>query len=643
MACGYLGMAQNVTFTAQAGATKMGVKDQVQFTYTIQNAQGLRTLGPSGDNFNDFDVVGGPYQSQSTNVAVTNGHMVQSQSISLTYILKPKHTGNLTVPPGIAKDASGHSYQSNPVSIQVVPGSVAGAQPRSNNPFDPFGDDPDPFAAMQQRRMQQQQQQQAQKDQPVNMNDIYKDIFIKVAVDKSKVHVGEQITATYKLYARIPMQMAISKLPSLNGFWTQDFDMPKGNIKPTEEVVNGKKYQVFILKKSALFPQQTGTLELDPAEAQGIARIIQKVRQRNPFADMFDDPAFGSLMMNDPFFNSDFFSAMAYKDIQVHIKSEPVKITVTQLPDKNKPSDFGGAVGKFSIAANIDKPDITTDDVANLSIKITGSGNLKLIQAPKLNLPNGLETYDPTILDTVTGRSTTISGTKMITYAITPHTPGDYQIPAVPFSYFDPQTASYVSVSTQPISIHVKPGKHYNPNVPSNNTIVLKDIHDIQKTPLNKLSFVGRPLLYTAGYWSMYGVPLFAFVGLLFWKRREEELSKDTIALRSRRANKVALKRLVTAQKLLQQNNEKPFYEEVSKAIWLYLSDKLSIPLSSLSRDTATDALTKRNVPEILQKRIDTVVSECETALYAPTMGVKQMHQTYKDAVQIISELEESI
>ncbi len=648
-ACNQLGFAQNVNFTAQASAAKMGLQDQIQLTYTIQNAQDLKALAPAGDNFKDFDIVGGPFQSQSTQVYVSNGHMVQSQSISLTYILHPRHTGNLTIPQGVAKDAAGHTYQSNAVPVQVVTGSLANAQPRGRQ--NPFDDDPfdDPFAALQQRRMQQmQQQRQQQQQKPVNMEDVNKDLFIKVIVDKDKVHVGEQITASYKLYARIPMQMGISKLPSLNGFWAQDFEMPKGKVKPEEEIVNGKKYQVFLLKKSALFPQQTGTLELDPAEAQGVARVIQQVQQRNPFSDMFDDPALqramGSMMMNDPFFNNSFFNSMAYRDVQVHIKSTPVKIQVTALPDKGKPDEFGGAVGQFNIASKIDKTELTTDDVANLTLTITGSGNLKLIEAPKLKLPNGLETFDPGILDTITGRSTTISGSKIITYAITPHTPGDYQIPAIPFSYFDPHSGNYVSLSTQPVTIHVKPGKHYNPNMSaSDNNLALKDIHNIQAAPIKNLSVNRKPVLFTPAYWSMYGIPLFAFIGLLFWKRREEELSKDTIFLRSKRANKVALKRLVTAQKLLQQNSEKPFYEEVSKAIWLYLSDKLSIPLSSLSRESASDVLASRKVPGELQARLNIVVTECETALYAPSGGVKQMHDTYKEAVKIISELEETV
>jgi len=641
--------AQNVVFTAGASAEKIGQQDQVQVTYTIQNAQDLQTLTPTGIE-KDFNIVGGPFQSQSSQVYYSNGKMVQAVSLSVSYLLVPKRKGNLTIPGAVAKDAQGHTYQSNAVSIEVVAGSLNTA--RRQQQADPFGDGwDDPFAAMrqmQQRRAQalkQYQQQRGQQPQPrqqeaqegeVNLD---KDLFIRVAVDKSNVHVGEQITTSYKLYARIPMNVSISKLPSLNGFWTQDFDIPKTNIKPTEEIIDGKKYQVFLLKKSALFPQQTGKLELDPAEAEGVARIVQQVRQRNPFAGFFDDDPFASLMMSDPFFNDDFFSSMAYKDVKVHLKSSPVKINVTPLPDEGKPADFGGAVGSFTMSGKLDKTDITTDDVLTYKLTISGSGNLKLFEAPVMALPNGLSVFDPVATDTITGRTTTISGTKTITYTITPKNAGDYTIPSLSFSYFNPQTGKYTTLTTAPVKVRVKQGKNIKN---TSNIASLTDIHSIYSKPLDKLSYNSKPVLHTVGYWSLYALPLLAFAGIAFWKRREDELSKDTVLLRNRRANKVALKRLATAQKLLQQNSRKPFYEEVSKAIWLYLSDKLNIPLASLSRERAEEAFEGYKISPDLLKQVNGVIQECETALYAPAGGLQQMNYTYQQAVDIISKLEES-
>lgn len=649
LACNARG--QNVVFTAAATANKMGQKDQVQVTYTISNAN-VRGFTPP--DLKEFDIAGGPYQQNSSSISIVNNNMVQTNNITITYVLHPKHTGSITIPPAYATDVSGHNFASNKLQIDVVPGSLAAAQPqRQNDPFDdPFYD---PFLAARQRQIQQAQQamrqkqgqrpQQPQQQAPAanaaEEKNLDKDIFIRVSVDKSKVHVGEQITASYKLYARIPMQVGISKLPSLNGFWTQDFDIPK-MPKPTEEIVDGKKYQVFLLKKSALFPQQNGTLELDPAEAEGVARILQQTRQRDPFAEMLArDPMF-SMMMNDPFFNQGMFNTVAYKDVKIHLKSSPVKINVTPLPENGKPADFSGAVGSFTASGKVSKTDITTDDAINYTLTISGSGNLKLIETPKLNLPNGLDSYDPTVVDTVTGRSTTISGSKIITYAIAPHTPGDYDIPSIPFTYYNPQTGKYVTLNTDPVKIHVKPGKHYNPIVATNNrSLALNDIHDIETKPLTNNTTAGTPMLYSPVYWSMYAFPLLALIGVGVWRKRDEELSRDTALLRNKRANKVALKRLVTAQKLLKENSQKPFYEEVSKAIWLYLSDKLNIPLSSLSKESARDAMAARKVPEQLTREVENVMTECETALYAQVGGSKAMEHTYTEAVELISKLEE--
>ncbi len=639
MACHAL--AQNVVFTAQASAGKMGIKDLVQVDYTIRDAQNLQTM--TAPSTADFDVVQGPYTSRSTSSSFNGRTSTTSEALTRQYVLRPKHEGTITIPPIIAKDAAGHTYQSNAVVIQVVPGTLQ-QQRRAQPQQDPFGGD-DVLAAMQrmnQQLMQQQQQmQQPQPQQQQQQNqadaadeaEIKKNMFIKVEVDKTKVHVGEQITTSYKLYVHeMAMNASISKLPSLNGFWTQDFEIPH-QPKPEIEELNGKKYQVFLLKKSALFPQQTGTLELDPAEAKGVARMVKQTRHK--MSDMFK----GTLMMNDPAFNNSYYNTMDYKDVEWHLESTPVKITVTALPEKDKPADYGGAVGKFSIGSKIDKQELTTDDIATLTLTITGSGNLKLIEPPKLNLPNGLNTFDPQITDTITGRSTTISGSKIINYVISPHSPGDYEIPATSFTYFNPQTGAYITAHTQPLSLRVKAGKRYTPVTASASTS-LKDIHDIVKMPLANITPRSKPMLFTGGYWSMFAFPLLAFIGLVVWKRRDEELSKDTVLLRSKRANKVALQRLVTAKAYLQQNEKTHFYEEISKATWLYLSDKLNIPLSALSRDTAAVAMSTRNVPDAVQKHLEDVIWECETALYA-SGGSQKMAYIYDEAIKVVSDLED--
>lgn len=624
-------VAQNVVFSAEASATTIGIEDQVQVSFTIQNVQDLQ--GIQNPSFPGFKVLAGPYQSQGTNYSFDRNQQVRTTTISLTYVLQASKTGTITIPPIIAKDAAGRTYQTNSLSIKVVNGSLAQQQrqqQQANDPFagfDPF-DDPffgggggDPFAAMrqQQARMQQLMQQLQQQAQTGNMGmaqnlpevsekDLGKNIFIRVTVDKTQVKVGEQITATYKMYSRLAMQAQLSKLPSLNGFWTQDFDLPKEQ-KPQVETYNGVQYQTFTLKKSALFPQQTGTLTLDAAEAKGVARIADRA---NPYG----------------------------KDVQFKLSSPPVYIQVSALPLKDQPTNFGAAVGSFTMTSKIDKTNLSTDESANLTLNIAGSGNLKLIQAPTLQLPNGLDAFDPSILDTITGRSTTISGNKIITYSIAPRIPGDYEIPAIPFSFYNSKTNSYTTLYTNPIKIHVTKGKNDKNEIAQNK--LLNDIHSIDTKPL-KLYSASSSMIFSWSYWLLYLVPLLSLILFIFWKRKNDSEASNIGLFKNKYANKIALKRLKTAKSFLDARQTNLFYEEISKAIWLYLSDKLNIPLAQLSKETATEALQHKNISQVLMDKMNAIIDDCEMSLYAPSGAAQQMNSTYTETVQLIGQLEDTL
>lgn len=622
-------LAQGVVFSANANASKIGEADQLQVTYTIQDANGLQSLTP---NFKDFRVLAGPFQSQSSNVEVVGNRMVQSSSISVTFILQPRHTGSISIPPAVAKDASGHSYQSNSIPVEVVAGSLARQQQRqqpARSPFDvvdPF----DPFVGRGRGNPLAKRPQQQVATKP----NLGKDIFIKVDVDKRAVRIGEQVTALYKLYARLPMQVSISKLPSLNGFWTQDFDLPK-QPKPVEEIVDGKRYQMFVLKKSALFPQQSGQLVLDPAEAEGTARIATRTQGYNPFDDPFFKQAFGgSLMMSDPLFN-DPFGDVSYENVPVHLKSSPVTIAVTELPTAGKPAGFTGAVGSFTVSSKIGKTILTTDDVTTLTLTIKGSGNLKLFDAPKLSLPIGLDVYDPNILDTITGRSTTISGEKVITYTIAPRKSGNYTIPPITFSWFDAKSGSYKTSTTPSYNLQVSPGQGI-----VTSTTGRAGTGDIVDTLTLNAS---HPLILSTGYWAMYSLPLLAFVGLIVYRRKKDEEEAHADVYRTRKAGNVAQKRLATAELMLKKGAAKSFYDELSKAIWLYLSDKLGIPISALGRATAAHAMAQRGVPEEIRMQVERVLGECELALYAPMGGTQQMQHNFTEATAVINSLERTL
>lgn len=642
--------AQEMVFTTRPAAKKVGIQDRFEVRYTIQNGNNIQKF--SLPPMTDFDVVGGPMQSQST--SWVNGE--RTSSVDLTYVFKAKRKGTLIIPGGIAY-ADGKTYKSNDVPIEVIEGSVQSqgqARQRSQDPFDdpffnqsPFGG-PDPFAAMRQQHQQMMQQlQQMQKafggaawSQPrqaprsqapevISKDDVKKNIFIKVDVDKKNVALGEQITATYKLYTRLNMNVNLTKLPSLNGFWSQDFKIPQPP-KPSREVLDGKEYQVFVLKKSALFPTQTGTLSLDPAKAEGTVQILssKKVKQENPFSDFFGSDPFGD----------QFATAYGYEEVPVELESQAIPIQVTSIPEENKPVSFDGAVGNYQIESNIDKTELTTDDNAVLTLRVSGSGNLKLIGTPVIAFPEDLDTFDPDIHDTITNTNNIIAGYKTFSYTISPRVAGTFVIPATEFSYYEPSSRTYKTLTTPSYTLHVKPGKSGS-GIAKGST--LRDIHDIhtRNTPIKQ---TGHFVLYNNPiYWGGFAIPLLAYLGLVVFKRREDKLQSNAVLFRNKRANKVALKRLAQAEKYLKQHAQSSFYEETSKAVWLYLSDKLNIPLANLSKELAGEKLDHRQIPGSTKEEIFRITQECEMALYSPDSGTLKMHQTYSDALRLIGRLEE--
>jgi tetratricopeptide (TPR) repeat protein len=630
--------AQERAFYATASASKVGLEDPLQVRFIIQNGESVANFNPPG--FMGFRVLGGPFQSNQSSVSIINGRRSESATITLTYMLQPIRTGKLTIP-AASIVINGNQYESDPITVEVVKGHLAAApQAQSSSPFnDPFfGGDPFDAARKQEQRLRQLLRQRAQQYNGRQQNQIAdldeknlsKNVFIKVTVDNTHPYVGEQITASYKLYTRLPMNMSLTQLPSLNGFWSEDFDIPNPP-RPHEEIVDGKPYQVFLLKKSALFPQQTGKLTLDAARAEGIVRVIHKVQGQNPFAA---DPAAGSLFMDDPLFNSDFFSGYDYKDVKTKISSEPVTIQVMPLPGNNQPAGFSGGVGRFNIHTEMDSTVLSTDGGGAFRFVISGSGNLKLIGPPEIDFPEALGATDPQLSDTILSRNPVINGTKTFRYDLSPQQPGKYTIPAITFSYFDPASGSYKTLRTNPVSLKVVAGAHYavaKEALPA-------DIHDIIRGPFEGKAPHGL-FMVTAGYWGLYGVALLLFGFLWFRHKRKEGIATDSEAWKKKTANKVAWKRLAQARKVLGQQDT-VFYEEVSKAIWLYLSDKLNIPLSALSRENIAEKLAFRQVPAAQVAAVNRLISECELALYSRTGGLQQRSHTLDVASTVIGELE---
>ena len=587
-------LADSTQFTME-GPEVVSTGEQFRLGFTL-NERGSDLQLPDLSN---FDVLMGPSTSQSSSIQIINGKTTSTSSFSYIFILRAKKEGKFTIRPASIK-VGGKTYESNSLEIQVVKG-----QP-------------------QQSATQQNNNQQEQNEAP--SGNISKDnLFVRVAVDKTNVSKGEQILATVKLYIspNVPLNgFDDVKLPSYEGFWTKDIDVPT-QVNFTREVYNGKIYQVGILKKTILFPQQTGTIRIDPFEISCLVR--QRVRQQQSF---FDD-----------FFDN-------YRVVKAKVVSDPVSINVKDLP--NPPANFNGAVGNFTFNGSLDKKSVKSNEAVTLKLTVSGSGNLSLINPPKLDLPQDFEAYEPKVTDKTTANDNGLSGSISYEYLFIPRFAGNFTIPAVQFVYFNPSTRQFETRSTEPFEIKVEKGNDdQNSSVVSSFSkedvkMIGKDIRFIKQ---NKAKFKpkGSAFYGTTEYYSIFILSLIAFAIFYVVNRKKIEESANLVLVRNKRANKVALKRLKEASGFLKSDKAEQFYEAVIKALWGYLSDKLSIPVADLNREKAAESLLNRGIEQGIVTELLKIIDDCEFARYAPTAFSGTMNEVYDGAARVMGIFEKQI
>jgi len=593
-------IAQDVRFVASATKTAVSEGERFQVTYTLHNAQGTRLSPP---NFRDFTVLMGPSMSQSTQIM--NGAM--SQQISYSYVLQASKKGTYTIGPATIT-VNGNPLQSNSLTINVL----------------------EPSQAEKQQREQAKQEERSLSQQAQDV--ISGNLFVTLSVNKSSVFVGEQIVATYKIYVHPELNvqnLTPKKEPSFNGFWTQQIDL--GNVQWQNETYKGKNFRVAVIKKVILLPQQSGKLEIEPYLFDCIARLRVQGQQQRRRHSIFDD-----------FFDDPFFSGGSYKDFPYVASSSREFINVKPLP-KPQPEDFNGGVGKITLDAWVDKPKTKAGEPISLKVKIGGSGNLKLIEPMEMKFPPDFEVYDPKIADNVIVSASGITGNKVFEYLLIPKHEGEYKIDPVKFSYFDLEKKAYVSLSSKEFNITVSKGDGTESSVISgiqkeDIKFLGKDIRFIKSEKI--LTGNGKRLFGSSGFIIATILPLFLFFILIFYKKRRDELVSNEKLLKNRRATKVARKRLASAKKYLTAKDRNKFYEEIEKALWYYVSDKLSIPVAELTKDSASQALEKKNISaDIINEYLNTI-DQSEFARFAPVYEENGMDDTYNNAVKVITELE---
>lgn len=632
--------AQGVSFSAQASSTRVGTQEPFRLVFSVNNASHISDFQPP--QFTGFQVLS---QSQSQSTSIVNGQM--SQSVAFIYILQGNSVGHFTIA-GASARVNGDRMKSNPITITVTQSAQGsqsqGSQPQ-RNPAPSQQTAPNPFGFAAPSRSEPQSQPAILRNGENAMDKIKKNVFVRVDIDKTHVYVGQQITATYKLFTRLPTSSQVTKVPSFTGFSAHDLKL-SNPPQATVEKIDGVPFKVFTIRKTMLFPLQSGDLTLDPVEVDNTVRMYQIQRRKSSGGDPFNDPFFkdpfgGSDPFSDPFFQDAFGgSNVTYHDYDYHISSKPVVIHVKPLPDKDKPADFNGAVGDFHITAAMDKDKFSTDDAATLTVTIAGHGNITLISAPQTDFPTDFDSYDPKITDK-TDNSNPFGGSRTFTYVLMAKTAGQFTLPPVKFSYFDPVAEQYKTVSSSSFALDVTQGKDRQ----STGTNYAGTSHTLQPIRTGKLAWSTSSTLGfgTWWYWLALLIPVLALVALLLTKKKRDSLNANQTLLKHKRANRVALKRLSQANHHLQKHESKAFYGEISQAVWGYLCDKLNIPFAELSKQKAQDKLAEKQVNGQTPEKLFGLLDHCEMALYAGSEGHEQMKETYQDAISVITSLEQQL
>ena len=602
-------MAQSISFTAQA-PKQVYQGQQFQLTFTI-NAEGTNFMSPEVTN---FDIISGPIMSSGQNIMNINGKLEYSSSMSYTFILQANKVGTFTIPQAIIT-VKGKRYMSNTLTISVLSQSQRPAAPQN----------------------QGNNQAQGKEQQVPLKDDIGKDLILRAVVDKTNPYLGELVIVTFKLYTptnRLQID-APEKIPSYPGFWAQDLLKDATQYPQYTETYKGKKYIVAELRKAALYPQKSGALTIDQLVQNVIYQV--KVKSRSSLAD---DPFFG----NDPFFKNlvdDSFFGSEYQNVRKALHSNPVTINVKPLPAANRPLDFTGAVGQFSLKAQVDRSEVNTNDGITLKVSVSGTGNLNLIEKPNINFPPDFEVYDPKIIDNFSNKGGT-SGTRTYEYLIIPRASGNFVIDPIQFAYFNPVQRDYTVLSSDKfrLKVHKGTGTSAEANNQGDVKFLAYDIRYLMEPPLN-IYLSGNRLYGKPVYWLLLALPVLGFIIFLLLHRRNSRMRGDVLLMQRKKATRIAVKRLKKAKKLLDAGQHDAFHEEIAFALWGYISQKFNIPMSLLSIDTAREQLETRKVEDALTERFMTTLHDCNYARYAPPGKALNMQQLYDLAIKTITETEQ--
>ena len=602
--------AQNAIRVEAPGV--VAVNEQFNVTFIIEGDKAPSDFSWSqGD---DFQLVWGPQKGTSSSVQIINGKKTSSHQTTFTYILLPKSTGTFQIPPATAM-LSGEKITSSGTSIQVVNDAPSSKGGQAQGSGQGSGGE----------------SAESQRSQAVTGEIPAEDLFLRFSLSRSEVVIGEPVTASLKLCQRVNIAgFENAKFPSFNGFWSQETYAPS-NIEFKRESFDDKIYNTAVLRTWVLIPQQSGVLTIDPAELVCLVNI--RVNQSS------------SNSIFDSFFQDE------YRTIRKRVSTPAMRVKVNPLP-AGQPASFGGGVGSFTVSSHISSDELKTHDAGSLVITLSGRGNVSLLEEPKVSFPPDFEVYDTKVTENTDKGNGGTTGSKTFEYPFIPRSAGDFTIPPVEYAYYDVTSGKYVTLRTQPITVKVAKGKGSDAS-PSQAPVVQGVERRDVRSLADDIRFIStkKPSLSKEGAFLL-GSPVFLALLLLLlagaavvWltARRAAAMRADVALTKNRRATKMARKRLQTAGDFLQKGLYTAFYEELHKALIGFISDKLNMDMSEISKDNISSALIAGGVGEEDADAFTGLLDECEFARYSPDSGNEAMNAHYETAVKVISVIDSSL
>ncbi|MDD2284686.1 MAG: BatD family protein [Paludibacter sp.] len=568
-----------------------------QITY-MANAKVTDFRAPAITN---FDILAGPFKSESYSSQIVNGNMTSSVSITFTYTLQAQKTGTFTIPSATVT-IDGQKVTSNGLSIKVLPEDDKSSSTSSSS-------------------------SSSSQSSAAGSSISASNLFIRPIISRNNVFEQEAVKLTYKLYTTYDViQFSNKSMPDFKGFLKQEFEQT-GNTQLAYESYNGRNFLTAVLYEVILYPQTSGELIIDKATFEAIIRVQSK----QPVRSIFDD-----------FFES-------YSNVARSIEVPATRIRVKPLP-QGKPVSFYGVVGQFSLTSSVSANQVKVNDAVTLKINIGGSGNMKLLKNPDIKFPDAFEVYDPKVTNNFKTSAAGLTGNKIVEIMFIPRHAGSFEIPSTEIAYFDPKENQYKTMRTPNYSIQVlKSDGTVEENPVVSNFTNKEDVkqlgNDIRHIYTGNIQLQkGEVYVFEQFvWWLLFVIPLLISFVLYLLFRKQVKDNADLNMVKNRKANRIARKRLKFAQKLLREGNKDKFYEEVMKAVWSYLSDKLIIPVAAINKEIVIEKLTSDKVSDELISRLKNILNTCEYARFAPNSGQQEMGNLYEETIDVISQLEDVI